>query len=652
MESIAAFVGMWLVGGGWIFGRRFYRIATRALRRVSGWFIRELENESTRWEATRDRVGAALHRALAAVTTRLRSIPAALPSGGTASKPARLPDVLVVFVTLLGCIAAITNQVLLADILPDLVGIAPKDRLVGVGKVVTVVAPTAILLGEALGGLMYIRRAIGLGLFAPAFGLEVFAALRRAVEIVALGAEVVDNGQRFVAYSHAGAYMALGLALPWLVFSAGRFLEPALVGATPSSVLRRAAVVLWTVARNLVVLAAVVVLGLAYAGSWLLCTVAISLWKTQGRIIEILVEPVFELVLVVGSWVPWFILQRFVEAARALTAWRMAEIGVGAGLLLLMHAASACSQITEPTSYATVADAPGGQREISPDQVLAIPASELRTRLWKRLQVVRLADARLTVCIVDATESIPKTYRQLSLRACADFVGGLPPEHAGAVILVSDAGLTSLLHIVWRDPSAVVRRCVAAQSLPDLPTQSTLYDLAFADVRAKLDREVKHCSKGAELAYQEALRIRDASKDAFVQAALTELETRVFAKTDLMGTVARMPEIIAQADRRAGFAIRGVDIHVISDLIDDVRCQRAEIGACDQQMLARVREVAAREATRLLVHQVVVPPPASQAAADTWRTLWASVVPEASIDTWDAEARLSQYRLASREAQR
>jgi hypothetical protein len=171
-----------------------------------------------------------------------------------------------------------------------------------------------------------------------------------------------------------------------------------------------------------------------------------------------------------------------------------------------------------------------------------------------------------------------------------------------------------------------------------------LFDLALRSVRAAVARRQARCDDDANRDYEAAvLSVRNAVPD-FVTRTTRALGGKTFTRTDLLDTLGRTAELIAQATRQVGFALHSVSIDVVSDLEDDVTCARPELDACDPRALAMVRDLIALPATHVRFHQVVGGGAAWQERGRRWRSFWQSLVPTAPFDTWTTGTHLSVDR--------
>ncbi len=635
--------GCWLAIGGAVLGAKFANAIRPALRARLASAQAELTREARRAQRARDGVGTMILGTLKAAWRMRRVAAVAAPPVPRDDVAARPPDLVVAAVgTLLG-LAAVVNERLLADVLPDLLGIAPSARAVGIGRIFVVVAPSAVVLAEAVGGLAIVRDKVGVAtMFLPCFAFELFAAGRRAVEIAYVGAASEDGGYSWVLGAHAAAYVAIAVLLPLLIFNSARCLEPVIVGATPSRTVRQSITKLLALSQNLILTAAVLSVVVAMSVGWILLAAVSAALMVIEIGLRFGVRPSVELLLLAFCDFPAFILSSLTDAARAIRRTRRVGAAIAAALVAiavvgLVWRGSAFGGDAPAAAVETVA---GPAPPFAVEELLAMRTVDLSAQLQARIAVRRVAAPRLVLCIVDATASVSPAIRAATRHTCASSVANLAPEFVGAVMPISDAGLASTVPIVWRPATATAVTCAPDATLPPVPPQSTLFDLQLTYARRRLERRTADCQAAVATEYRAAADAIGTAAPDFVARATRNLAATTFGHTDLLGTLARIPELIEQARRRAPTAFVDVEVYVLSDLVDDVQCRRPAADDCDSDGVAAVRRLSALPALQLHFHQVIAPARSRQQLAATWRTLWAALVPNASFEIWSPEVPL------------
>src|SRR5262249_38216071 len=138
----------------------------------------------------------------------------------------RQPVLFVAAALFVGGIAGGSNTMVLHDILPDLLGIAPPARAFGIGRAVSTIAPLAIVAAEALGAAM---GGGGRLMFGTCLLFEIAAAFGRAVAL-AVDPYPTSGAWQYspTGLSQGVAFLTLGVVLPLVLYQSLRFVEPSL----------------------------------------------------------------------------------------------------------------------------------------------------------------------------------------------------------------------------------------------------------------------------------------------------------------------------------------------------------------------------------------------------------------------------------------
>ena len=629
----ACVFALWLLGGGGVLGSEFAALAHASLGRVGAAAQQALRKESERWWGLRDRGVMPLLGVLGVIRGWFRAAPKAGKQRG--AQMGSLPETLLVLDLVLLGAAAATNYGMLVDIVPDLLGLSPVARAGGLGWVLTFAVPGVIVLGEAIGGMLAPFSRAGLWIFLSTLGFELMAALLRAADIAFLGLAELDLFNQATQLTYAAAFVWLGICLPFLIFASSRALQPTLVGLEITASIQRACAhartLLWNCMVGIVAAGAGIGLVIVWFGLGLMGTLFVGV----QTVLRLAVFPTVELLIALGCDVPAHVLRRIADGARAMR-WGPAQVfmaGLVLAVAMVLWATStvAASQGEEewPVVQAAELSAP-----IDPDEILEVSASRVGRWIAERVDIKRVTDPRLLICIADATGSIPARVRRAVATSCARLSAHQPAHVVVATLPVSSWGHASDLEIRWRGPGLLATRCVADPALPEMPSQTLLFDRRLARAREWVAKEVARCEAALRTERERTESSFAKASEAWIDDTVARLVKVTFGNTDLFGTLARCAELVKQAEKRVGASIRGVEIHIFSDLMDDVACENPHQDACDAQTVALAQSFLAQPYVEVLLHQVVLSQKKAVRSALEWRDFWMTLVPDAEVETW------------------
>ena len=632
---------VWLLFGGILAGPRYPVIRRRAADATTAG-ADALDRVAETAYATRNGWAGCLLGAIRAIGARFVK-PASASEPKIVDPPRDLPPiVLACFSAVLLAAACATNYALLSDILPELAGVAPSDRVFPrLGWWIAITSPAVIIGGEAVGGLLGIRYSAGRQLFLGCLVFEILAALRRAADYAFESS--LDAGH-IVSISPVGAvqgatFVALAVLLPIVIYKTGAVLEPALRALSGQAAVKAIGRWLSLILRNLpqalaiagiVVALVVVAIGLTIVG---------FIMSALAWIVRYVVHLIVVTLLAIVIGFPAFIVGRVLEIFR-----RPAVAPSTMLLLALVPFAAACSTapgqaMPESVSFGTVTLS-SRAAALRPDDLLSIPSHRLATELVRLSPVKKVHAPTLFVCVVDATGSVPVSQRDRMLRSCAHRVALLSPETTGAVVLVGGAGWSSEMPVVWRPSTMASTHCEMDPPLPQVDAPTMLYARAMRRAVQHIDDLVKRCNQEVAGERERAGTAFAASETSFVNQVVARLGGHAYGSTDLFGTLSRIDDLESATEDVHGALVR-IDIELLSDLFDSANgCFFDEIDPLSVQFVCASPAVGAAQQflKRPDVHarffQVVSSDPVIRRTSQRWRTFWSSFAPDVTVTTW------------------
>ena len=632
---------VWLLFGGILVGPRYPVIRRRSAEAsTAGGDV--LDRLAEIVYSTRDRWAERLRGVIRAIAARfVKNSPQS--QARVVDPPRDLPPiVLACFSAVLLAAACATNYALLSDILPELAGVAPSDRVFPrLGWWIAITSPAVIIGGEAVGGLLGIRYSAGRQLFLGCLVFEILAALRRAVDYAFESS--LDAGH-IVSISPIGAvqgatFVALAVLLPIVIYKTGAVLEPALRALSGQAAVKAIARVLALILKNLpqalaivgvVVALVVVAIGLTLVGFSL---------SALAWVVRYVVHFIVATLLAIVIGFPAFIVGRILEMFR-----RPAVVVSTMLVLALTPFAAACSpapgeatpvSVTFPTVRLS-----GRAAALTPDDLLSIPSHRLATELVRLSPVKKVLAPTLFVCVVDATGSVPASQRDRMLRACAHRVALVSPETTGAIVLVGDAGWSSEMPVVWRPSTIAATHCESDPPLPEVDAPTMLYARAMRRAVQHIDDLVERCNQEVAADRESAGTAFAASEASFVNQAVSKLGRHVYGSTDLFGTLSRIDDLEQATEDVQGPLVR-IDIELLSDLFDAANgCFFDEIDplsvqfVCASPAVGAAQEFLKRPDVHARFFQVVSSDPVLRKTSQRWRTFWSSFAPDVTVTTW------------------
>ncbi|MDP3771424.1 MAG: MMPL family transporter, partial [bacterium] len=545
-------------------------------------------------------------------TSTNAAVPAAAPA------PSASDDVSSTMVVLagIGLIAFVAvNGYLLYEITPDLFAFSPEDLRSGSARFIAWLVPIAILFGEVIGGLILKseqrrKRAgnteasttVPWVIFLFCYGVELAAGVRRAASFLWAASPFADEVTHITWDSAATAALWLVLAggVPWAIFLISRYVEPAL---NQSDAARQILRFVGQVVRFAATVTAIAVVGL-------IASIALGLGGIVTGFVGVIAHVLGGAVRYLVYGILFVLVIALIDASGMTMTWlrswrRSAPPSAPTAVALVLVIASAflnvgCQKTTARTTrtdrqFATVSVSdlkPAPKPEVF-DRVAEV---NLPRYIGEQHKVVRVLEPMLHVCLADVTASVDLELRRALLRKCAEFVSDLSngqgPETTGVVVPIVDAALTSKLPVERLDGAVVPTRCATNPPIPEIPSRSTIADMKMKGIRDAFTREERNCTEAVGREYAMATRTRNEQRTEFVSRVLRELGGRVYPRTDIIGALRYVAELVRTERKQFGHGL-AVRVTIISDLEDDANgCRlRDSIVSCPDAPMRDVRKL-------------------------------------------------------------
>lgn len=557
------------------------------------------------------------------------------------------------------------NGYLLFEITPDLFAFSPEMLEHGAGRFISWLVPLAILLGEVIGGLLLKseqrrKRAnnteastmVPWVIFLFCYGVELAAGIRRAVSFLESASPFADEATHITwdSVTTSALWLVLAAGIPWTIFLISRYVEPALNQSDAARQLLR------FFAQALRVAAAVV--GIAAAGIIAGLTLGIGGVVTGG--IGVVVHVLGGAVRYLVYGILFVLVVALIDASGMTMTWLRSWRGTtppsapsAAALVLVIASAllsAGCQKTTASTARTdrkfptvSVSDLKSAPQS---DVFRKVATVNLPKYIGERHKVVRVLEPMLHVCLADVTASVDLELRRALLRKCAESVSDLSngqgPETTGMVVPIVDAALTSKLPIERLDGAMVPTRCVTNPPIPDFPSRSTVADAKVKSIRDAFVGAERDCTEAVGREYAMATRTRDEQRSEFESRVLRELGGRVYQRTDIIGALRYVAELVRTERKQFGRGL-AVRVSIISDLEDDANgcVLRNATVSCPDAPMRDVRTLLTDANTRYQLHQVMQGTTASRKGAayvaakgetearqEAWRAFWVSIAPD------------------------
>jgi hypothetical protein len=592
-----------------------------------------------------------LARALRFVTGRFRPVPQPIAMPNVTSQR---PTVIVLGMLALAVMAGTVQYALLADVTPDLAGIPPAHRARGtVGWWIASASPLVLVVGEVFGGVLADRKGPGRPIFLVCFIFELVVASSRSVSFAYDPYAESGYPISIPGIIHGLAFLALAVVLPVILFFSGKYLAPFFrrlrFGAAALLALRWFAVGLW----NLTIALAAAAVALTLSLVWLAVTLWSAGWAATGGLLLIFIYPLARVTGFVALAIPVYGTRRVCGILSKIPRprprsgqtgrWVFTLLVVAAGLLSVGCDGRPEAHPPLPDSFESIH---AGQlaAPIDSAKVLAQPMDEVGPFLVERCPVHEVEEQSLYACIVDATASVAAPLRRQMLEFCAERVANAPPSATAVIFQVNDRGGTTEAPIEWRPALHTVSRCEADPPVPHVPSQGTLFDNEVERVRKRVGRTLEHCSRRLEAQRAEAVGRIGEQAAAFVEAAMNRFGDRVYDKTDLFQSLARVPDLARNAEHYRGVPVTHIVIDLLSDLVHDATwCDfsrvtpRRTLINCSDPALDDVERFLARDDVEMRFHRIVPRTAAPRAASERWLGFWELLAPGATFFTWSPD---------------
>ncbi|MDO8425656.1 MAG: hypothetical protein Q7T01_04065 [bacterium] len=569
-----------------------------------------------------------------------------------------VPNAFIVLVmTLLFLAAAIGNWFLMRDIAPDLFSLSQDDLTTATGALLLAIASFVIVLGEVGSGFAakYESRRqksarMAWFMFAICYLVELAAGARRAISFFDVGAPIngVSPDLPSSNITHAAFWIGFAAGLPWLIFCASYYMEPAysrwfgpFVRTVASGI---GSAILWIV-RNIgpatmglvrvaivilgvaVLLAATIVLGIGLVVASVFLFVLGAVLYALSFVLEIVIG-VLQIVLWCVITVPAEIVGALTRAVRGRrreeavsnvvdlggsrterppvrrgsgptgTAALLAACGLavmqgncGSGSTSGDYEQAFCAN--PDMTFETVAEQDLAMVQIPEATFRKIANPDLVAYINDHHQVVQVAHPSVHVCLADLSASVrSEQLRTAVLQHCAEIVSRVSeqqgPETTGVVIPIVDAGVASETPYALIAGERIPTRCAINPPFPELHNLNTTAGPQVKQRKQFFEQVLGCCDQRVTALQTDMVTKRGAVSRTFVTQVITEFRGVSPQRTDIFASIKFADELIGRIEQQQGVHFAQRRISLVSDLEDDANgCTVTEDAvACPETVFA------------------------------------------------------------------